>query len=130
MSTLIYNLIRRLNIFYKLEQQKCMEEAYDVLISSENLKKYQQNCPLECNATEYDTTLSSVELIGDLYAEYIGQTKGLKNDFVTKEVNSETAKQAFSSFQLFYNTNSYTLLKETPTIDIATLLANIGKENV
>ena len=70
--------------------------------------------------------MSSTELIGDLYANYLKENAKLKNDFVTKEINAETAKHSFSSFQLFYKTNSYTLSTEAPSMDVVSLLANIG----
>ena len=46
-------------------------------------------------------------------------------DFETP-INSEIAKNNFAYVYLFYNTLSYTLSIENPTMDIVALLANIG----
>lgn len=83
-------------------------------------------CPLECNQTLYTTSMSSYDLIGNLYADFINSKPNLLNDFNLKPVDVETARRNFVSVSLYYNSLSYTLSEEKPSLDIVALLANIG----
>ena len=66
-------------------------------------------CPLERNSTEYHTQYSYMQLIGDLYADYLRENPNLLVDFVTKPINSQTAQQSFVNVYIHYETLSYTL---------------------
>jgi hypothetical protein len=116
----------------KESEQKCMETEYDSLISDNYLKSVCiHKCPLECNSTEFTSSLTSVELIGDLFADFLNSDlrNNLSLDFEsssTRPINPEIAKKSFVTFQLYYSTNSFTLSSETPSMDIVGLLANIG----
>jgi hypothetical protein len=70
--------------------------------------------------------MSSIDMIGDLYADFINSKSNLLNDFNAKPVNAETARRNFVSVSLYYNSLSYTLSEEKPSLDIVALLANIG----
>lgn len=85
-------------------------------------------CPLECNSTEFSTSLTSSEIIGDLFADFINsKTNSLYSDFeTTMPVSSDEARKSFTSFQLYYSSNTYTLSNEAPSMDVVALLANIG----
>ena len=70
--------------------------------------------------------MSSVELMGNLYADFINSKPNLRIDFNGRPVNAEVARRTFVSVDLFYDTLAYTLSTETPSMDVVALLANIG----
>ena len=70
--------------------------------------------------------MSSVELMGNLYADFINSKPNLRIDFNGRPVNAEVARRNFVSVDLFYDTLAYTLSTETPSMDVVALLANIG----
>ena len=110
------------------DQQDCMSEKYVNILLKDNFVGHNcvPVCPLECNRTAYDMFASSTELLGDLYAEFIRASYFLTADFIGKPVTADTSKQNFVSFYLYYDSLSYTLSTEAPSLDVVALLANIG----
>jgi hypothetical protein len=113
-----------------VSEQKCLEEHYHHLINENYLKSVCiHKCPLECNSTKFTASITSVELIGDLFADFLNSRNNLSLDFESsssRPIDTEIAKRNFVSFQLYYSTNFFTLSSETPSMDIVGLLANIG----
>ena len=70
--------------------------------------------------------MSSIELIGNVYADFINSKPNLLNDFSESQVNAETARRNFVAADLYYNALAYSLSEEKPSLDIVGLLANIG----
>ena len=58
-------------------------------------------CQLECYSTKILYTISSADLIGDSYVDYIGQNVNLKRDVVTREVASEMTRQSVARLRIF-----------------------------
>ena len=83
-------------------------------------------CPLECNKTEFKTSLSTVRLIGETYAKYINENKNLSSDFSYKPLSAEQAEKSFLNVRISYDSLSFTLSTESPKLDLVSLLANIG----
>ena len=112
-----------------IQEQTCLIEKYQILINDNYLKSVCiQKCPLECNSTVFSTSITSVEILGDLLADFLNSNKtNLSIDFeTTKPIGVEEARRSFTSFQLFYSSNTYTFSTETPSMDVVALLANIG----
>ena len=84
------------------------------------------SCPLECNTTTYISSATSYQIIGNYYADYIKENEKLKNDFVTRTLNAESAKDSGIHINVFYDSMSYILSEESPQMDVVSLLANIG----
>lgn len=83
-------------------------------------------CPLECNRTEYRTSLYSVQLIGDKYVEAIKANKNLTSDFVTRELNVQSARESIVKLNIYYDSLSYQLSTESVKFDIVALLSSVG----
>jgi hypothetical protein len=83
-------------------------------------------CPLECSSTIFETTQTSSSLLGDPFIDYLRENQRLSSDFVTKPINSLTAKESFVKLSIFYDTLSYEMSKEFSKMNIVDLLANIG----
>ena len=55
-----------------VEEQTCLSFTYDQLVNENYLKNVCiLKCPLECNSTEFSTWLTSAEMIGDLFADFL-----------------------------------------------------------
>jgi hypothetical protein len=100
-------------------------------------KKYSDNsfvaehcisrCPLQCNRTEYKTTVNSIQMLGDSYVSKLKKKPNLLEDFVTRSItDSETAKQSVLKVYIFYDPLSYTQLSEHPNMSRIALFATIG----
>ena len=83
-------------------------------------------CPLECNSTRYRAGLSSNRFLGELFVDYVANNANLASDYVTKAINTDTVSNSIASVYIFYESLSYTLIVESPQMDIVSLLANIG----
>ena len=65
-------------------------------------------------------------MIGNLYADFINSQDNILADFNEQPISYEVAKNNFVNVWLYYSSLSYTLSTETPSMDIVSLLANIG----
>ena len=83
-------------------------------------------CPLQCNRTGFSPQISFSQLNGDYYLSMIQNNANLSGDFVTKPLNSESARNSIVQMNIFYDTLSYTYAEELPACDWICLLANIG----
>ena len=83
-------------------------------------------CPLECNSTEYSFEMTSQRSSGYGYTRYIQENPNLSADFKTSPVNSDTASNKFVQLNVFYDSLTYSISTDTPSMDIVSLLANIG----
>ena len=83
-------------------------------------------CPLECNRTEYKTSLYFTQLSGDYYLGKLLEHPVLSTDFITRPINLDTARDSFVYVNIYYDSLSYTVTSESPKMDIVSLLASIG----
>ena len=111
-----------------IDQQGCMYNQYSSIYESNYFSTVcVPLCPLECNKTILKTSSSSfIDLSGDFYYDFIKSKPSLLSDFVTTPLTVESAKNSFTSMTFYYRTNSYKVTTESPSMDIVSLLANIG----
>ena len=64
--------------------------------------------------------------MGNLFSNFINSKPNLLSDFNGRPVNAETARRNFVNVNLYYNALAYTLSTETSSMDVVSLLANIG----
>ena len=76
-------------------------------------------CPLECNQTIYYLTLSATKLNLNYYQNF------LKEKNLTA-LNFEDQKNALIKFNVYFDSFSYKLITETPSINVVELFSNIG----
>jgi hypothetical protein len=108
-------------------QQKCMNDQYAWMFDENYITlTCVPLCPLECNKTYIRTFETSNDIIGDLYYDYIRSNVNLRSDFLNGPITVEQAKNSFSFVVFYYDSNSYTLSTQAPTMDVVALLANIG----
>jgi hypothetical protein len=83
-------------------------------------------CPLECSSTSFETTQTSVSLLGDSYLGYINENPHLLSDFVRRPISLHAAKESVVKLSIFYESLSYEMSKEYSKMNVVDLLANIG----
>ena len=83
-------------------------------------------CPLECNSTEYHSSLTFLQMIGDYHADILKQKPNLLRDFVAKTLNARTAQESTVVLNIFYDSLSYTKSFEIAQMDLVALMSNIG----
>lgn len=83
-------------------------------------------CPLECNKTEYRVTSTNIDVVGDLYADYINNNVNLSADFDMNQVDANTARKSFVYLFVSYESLSYELNAELANMDIVLVLSNMG----
>ena len=85
------------------------------------------SCPLECNTTEIDYTISSMQILGELYVNYVNEREHLRNDFVTKTpLVADVVRHSFVILNIFYASLSYKESTESAKLDAAALFGVIG----
>ena len=111
-----------------LRSSNCTSNAFRNIFTVDNYirDKCAPLCPLECNTTEYKTTLTSNRLIGDIFVGHLQKNSNLSSDFIGKPVNAQQAGDSIVSMDIYYDSLSYTLSTESAKLDIVSLLASIG----
>ena len=110
------------------EELICTNKIFNVDYVSEYIEKSCKHpvCPLECNTTEFKFTSTSIDLIGNVYADYINERPSILTDSLGKRLEAEEARKKFVYLYLSYESLSYSNSFERPNMDIASLLANVG----
>jgi hypothetical protein len=83
-------------------------------------------CPLECNSTEYDFSVTSQTLAGLKYMSLIQQSQILSSDFNMTPISELTSSNKFVQLSIYYDSLSYTSSVDTPTMGIVSLLGSVG----
>ena len=109
-----------------LERIACAVNYYsNVYLEGNYLQDFcQPKCPLECNSTKFTYSLSFNELNVLSYVDLI--QSNFSFDFVKRQVDGQTAKSSIVSLNVYYDSLAYTVLAESPQMDVISLVANIG----
>ena len=83
-------------------------------------------CPLECNSTRFTFATSISKLLGNPYIDLIKNNPNLAEDFVTQPIDAHTARGSIVKLNIFYDSLSYVIIEETPSLDLVTLIAYMG----
>ena len=89
---------------------------------------YRENCfewcPLQCNRSQYLTTLSVIPLSIDFSSTVKGN---FASDFITRPINFENAKNSIARIYIFYDSLSYIKsVEQARSGSVLELAANIG----
>ena len=106
---------------------KCSSDVSEKLIPDKYVQALcEALCPLECNLTEYEASVTSLQLIGDYYVDLLKEKPNLVNDFVDRSINATTARDSVVRVNIFYESLSYSMSTEIPKMDFVSLFSNIG----
>ena len=109
---------------------KCVSKVFQNFLSNTSSEYYINNyclplCPLECNQTSFGLTLSTTDIIPEFYSLVI-QEKAKSLNITNRTLSLEEIKNSVIKLNINYDSMSYTLSTESPTLDIIGLLAYIG----
>ena len=108
-----------INCTFSILMGKCLTQSF---VNDYCMK----HCPLECQISEYKTSLSSIKLFGDYYSNHILKNANLSSDFSINALDPQQASDSVVQIYVFYESLSYTMSSETPQINWYTLISNIG----
>ena len=107
---------------------QCFNRTLQSFASVEQLKHTCiKSCPLQCNSTQFKTSISSCLLNGEFYVKWIKESVNLREDFVNRSINGETIRNSMVRLHVFYEALAYTESVEMVSrSSILSLAANIG----
>ena len=119
-----------------VDQDPCIRNVENEFLQrSEELigKRCLPMCPLQCTRSLFRTSMSSSDLVGHWFLKDIRSNGNLLEDFLVKKqqqanrvLTADLAKKSVLRVNVYYESLSYTISTESPKMDIAGLLANIG----
>ena len=109
---------------------ECLFNTFQNYLSNTSSEYYVNNyclplCPLECNQTSFGLTLSTTDIIPQYYSAKV-QEMAKKLNITNRTLSNEEIKNSMLKFSIYYQSLSYTVSTESPTLDVIGLLAYIG----
>jgi hypothetical protein len=109
---------------------ECLNKIFQEYLSNTSSKYYINTyclplCPLECNETLYGITLSTTDIIPEYYSAKV-QEMAKSLNITNRTLSKEDIKNSIIKFSVLYQSMSYTISTESPTLDVIGLLAYIG----
>jgi hypothetical protein len=117
------------NVCDNLDKIWCTFKAFlnDYIPNDYSTKYCLPKCPLECNSTEFSYALTSQAVVGTLFAALVKSRPVYASDFTTTTpINDVTSSNKFVELNLYYDSLTYTTSTDSPSMDIAAFLANVG----
>ena len=115
------NLEQSLNIYNNRTSQcldmldvDCFSKEYSQV---DPVKCASEYCPLECHSIQYDLSVSS--LISPTFEEYNSLN-------LSSTISYDEWRTQIININVYYSQLEYTLIKETPAMNLANLIANLG----
>ena len=109
---------------------ECIYKVFQDYVSNTSSEYYINTyclplCPLECNQSSFEVTLSTTDIIPEYFAAKV-QEKAKSLNVTNRTLSLEEIKNSIIKFNIFYQSMSYTVSTESPSLDIISLLAYIG----
>ncbi len=82
-------------------------------------------CPLECERTEFDKSVSFNAYPTPYYEFQLLQSGNLKGVYDPSEY-SQPLRNNIAYLKIYFDSLSYTMITESPSISLITLISNIG----
>ena len=87
-------------------------------MSPQNLKwNVKKKCPMECEQVNYDYQISQSNFPSPYYAEYLKKNPTIISK-LGENLTLEKIKDSVASFNIYYEDNQFTIIEETPKINI------------
>ena len=109
-----------------LDNLDCLNQVFEKFLSPDYVKNYcLPECPLECNQTSFGVSLTSSDIEPEYYSKIV-QEKAKTLNITNETWSLEEVKNNIIKFNIYYDTFSYSITTESPTLDVIGLLAFIG----
>ena len=109
-----------------LESSDCLNQVFELYLSPDYVKNNcLPECPLECNQTLFGVSLTSSDIMPEYYSNII-QEKAQTLNITNETWSLDEVKSNIITFNIYYNSFSYSITTETPSLDVISLLAYIG----
>jgi hypothetical protein len=120
-----YKNIYNINYCSTIEEYKCIE--YIGYYSEFSFQDYEFLCPKECNSFNLDLTFSTKNHLKKQYIQRLRNNKNVisKYENITN-ITDETIEESFVSFDVYYNSLSFTQIDEVPVQTTLNIVSNIG----
>ncbi|CAF0974835.1 unnamed protein product [Brachionus calyciflorus] len=107
------------------EQFGCVYEVFNEFFFIFDIKeKCSNHCPLECEKTEYDYSLSFTNFPTDLQAKAIHKSLLKRNS--SKNYTLDEIKKNSLQINIYYDQLMYETIEETSKMELVDLISNIG----
>jgi len=83
-------------------------------------------CPKECNKTEYKVSMTFSRLVPDMYSDYFKKLSNNLSIFRNETITPDMVRNNLIKFNINYNSLSFTEISEAESINIVSLLSNLG----
>ncbi len=109
-------------------QLECINKTFYLKWDAVNFKKDNcyPHCPLQCNRTIFRTTASTTNIIGHNFAELINENIHLSSDFNVTKVDKDLGRISVVKLNVYYNSLSFMISEDSPSMTIISLIAAIG----
>ena len=84
------------------------------------------DCPVECNSEILTYSTSSLEYPSEGYGNLLMNLNEIKSKFPNKSVTYEELKKSTLAINVYYDDLKYTVIEESPSTDLITLIAGMG----
>lgn len=111
-----------------LDQIKCITDFYLKNYSDKSYisEKCHPICPMECNKTDYKVSMGFSRLVPDMYSDYFKKISKNLSFFRNEPITLDLIRDNLIKFNVYYNSLSYTVISENESINIVSLLSNLG----
>jgi amiloride-sensitive sodium channel subunit alpha/amiloride-sensitive sodium channel subunit gamma len=84
------------------------------------------DCPVECNSEILTFSTSLLEYPSVAYGNFLRNLNEIKSKFPNNSVTFEELKQSTLAINVYYDDLKYTVIEESPSMDLITLIAGMG----
>ena len=85
-----------------------------------------KNLFLECNSTEYKTSLSSSQFLSEIYYDIIKSNNAFESKYDENELTIADITDDIVKLNVYYESLTYTLSEESVSMNLVGLFASIG----
>jgi amiloride-sensitive sodium channel subunit beta len=123
-----YNWFNTSRVCSTTQDLECIESVDRYLAENANAPDCDEQCPLECEITEYKYTISTSDYPTHAWASYLSTIEPAKNIFAAnnRSFSYEAFKRSAVSIDIFFNSLHYMSITDSPDMSLLDLISNFG----
>ena len=83
-------------------------------------------CPLECNRTEFKTSLTNSQFGSEFYLDFIVNKTAFKSKYDDEELTTAKITEEIVKLNIYYESLTFTEMTESASMDFVSLISSIG----